>query len=690
MPKVSALARSARARAAVALVLVAGGLVFWSTQASASAALTVTPLTFNVVGLDSNNVNAGPNTFPIGGRVCNTGDAAATNVSTTLAWATSSTYISLTSPSLRASGTIAANSCADVYFEVQVARNAAAYDTARRFVLTATADGGVSASSPSPREIYVEHLVSQNRNSIDTITAPSTMYLGQTYTITMDGSTATQGYEQDESYITLDPSIFRVISAGLTYTSPAGATNDKPWADACGFDFDPTSPNYRSCVGPLTYTGGKAGGDEHMTYTVEIIGTGAVSLSGVIYDFSGSSYHYNSDYGAVATTFNVTAAPSADLSVTSSHTDPFTRGTNDSYTWTVANAGPSDAAGPLTVTSTLPGSLSFISGSGAGATCAGVAQVVTCTLADGLAQGASVPLTINVAVSPSALASFTPSVTVNSPTHDPDTANNTATDPTTTLAPPTTTTTSTTVAPTTTTSTTSTTVAPTTTTTVAPTTTTTSTTVAPTTTTTSTTIFIPLPTTTTTSTTVAPTTTTSTTSTTVAPTTTSTTSTTVAPTTTTTTSTTAPPTTTTSTTAHVTTTSTTSAPPDDAVGFVVQNGTGVDPIVKPTDSGATYSYISGDVPPGLSLLSDGSFGGTATENGTFEFVASVCQSDGVCTVRYVRVKVLGVSQPVPLTSAPLPHTGTNVLALSALGLLLIAAGLLALHFERRQPSFVRR
>src|SRR5207302_2026773 len=111
------------------------------------------------------------------------------------------------------------------------------------------------------------------------------------------------------------------------------------------------------------------GGTIHETYTVDVIGTGSAALTGLIYDFSGSSYHYNSDYGSGVSAFNAVAAPSADVSVASTHTDPFTRGTNDSYTWTVANAGPSNAAGPLTVTSTLPADLSFVSGSGSGATC---------------------------------------------------------------------------------------------------------------------------------------------------------------------------------------------------------------------------------------------------------------------------------------------------------------------------------
>jgi hypothetical protein len=46
-------------------------------NASAAAMLTITPLTWNVIGLDSNAASVGPNDFPVGARVCNTGTTAA-------------------------------------------------------------------------------------------------------------------------------------------------------------------------------------------------------------------------------------------------------------------------------------------------------------------------------------------------------------------------------------------------------------------------------------------------------------------------------------------------------------------------------------------------------------------------------------------------------------------------------------
>ena len=51
-----------------------------SPPASAAPTLTASLITWGVVGLDSNNVNAGPNQFAEGARVCNNGSPAATNV----------------------------------------------------------------------------------------------------------------------------------------------------------------------------------------------------------------------------------------------------------------------------------------------------------------------------------------------------------------------------------------------------------------------------------------------------------------------------------------------------------------------------------------------------------------------------------------------------------------------------------
>ncbi|MCI0556847.1 MAG: hypothetical protein L0287_38400, partial [Anaerolineae bacterium] len=63
---------------------------------SAATAMTITPITWNIIGLDSNNVNVGPNHFPVGARVCNTSTAGETltGVTSSFALAGTNPYIS--------------------------------------------------------------------------------------------------------------------------------------------------------------------------------------------------------------------------------------------------------------------------------------------------------------------------------------------------------------------------------------------------------------------------------------------------------------------------------------------------------------------------------------------------------------------------------------------------------------------
>ncbi len=297
--------------------------LLFSTSTFAATTLTVTPITWNVIGLDSNNVNVGPNRFPVGARVCNTGSAAASNVTATLVWDSSNSYINIrpgTSNSLSVPS-LAAGACTDFYFEVEVTRNPAAYDTTRRYRITVTADGGATTgSTPVPRELFVERLISQSRNAVtdvqlskDGVTYTSipsggtmALVVGNTYYIKLVGSTATNGYEQIENFINFPNTIFQVLSVSTTYSAnsaPGRVSNPhpQPYADACLWINNPNDPNYRSC-----WSTGKAGGNITVTYRVKILSmptsplTNPERLNSLVYDFSGSSYHYNADYGVSA------------------------------------------------------------------------------------------------------------------------------------------------------------------------------------------------------------------------------------------------------------------------------------------------------------------------------------------------------------------------------------------------------
>lgn len=124
---------------------------------------------------------------------------------------------------------------------------------------------------------------------------------------------------------------------------------------------------------------------------------------------------------------SVTTPPNAqaDLGIDKSHTGNFVAGTNNNqYRFTVTNFGPSDAAGPIKVTDTLPADLSYVPGSAtAGWTCTAAGQDLTCTRAGGLVVGDHSTFTIDIAVDAAASGDHYNVATVSGPTPDPNPTN---------------------------------------------------------------------------------------------------------------------------------------------------------------------------------------------------------------------------------------------------------------------------
>ena len=308
----------------VILIIILGASM-GEAQANSVENLTIIPITWNVIGLDSNNVNVGPNTFPVGARVCNVGSEPANNLEATFVWESANTLINLRQGSLNTipHESLAPGDCVDFYFEVEITRNASAYTTTRRYHIEVRADDLAVISTATPREIYVERLISQNRNAtldvkLDGISiAPGgnmTLMVGQTYNITLIAKTATQGYEQIESFINFPNTIFQILDVETIYSSDTSAHVDNPsdllYGDGCLWQNDPNSPAYLSCLST-----GKVGGNITVNYTVKIIGGSGTSniLNTLVYDFSGASYHYNSDF---STSSRIASIVSANLSKT--------------------------------------------------------------------------------------------------------------------------------------------------------------------------------------------------------------------------------------------------------------------------------------------------------------------------------------------------------------------------------------
>lgn len=129
-------------------------------------------------------------------------------------------------------------------------------------------------------------------------------------------------------------------------------------------------------------------------------------------------------------TDNTTINPVPDLTIAKSHSGNFTQGqVGATYSITVTNSGAAATSGTVTVTDTLPASLTATNISGAGWAC--VLATRTCTRSNALAVAASYPvITLTVTVSPTAPASVTNTAVVSGG-GEVIVSNNTANDPTT-------------------------------------------------------------------------------------------------------------------------------------------------------------------------------------------------------------------------------------------------------------------
>lgn len=406
--------------------------------------LCIDPISWNVIGLDSNKAvapnNDGPDTFMVGARACNKGATTLTNVVATYNTVGAvNPRINLADNSTLSIAEIRPDRCEDFYFNGQITRANASYFTSQGYTVTATS-GALSAVTPANRQLYIEKLNSQNRNTVGGLFGPTALQVGGIYTFNVLWSTAPGGYEQLEHFVSLANTSFRLLSSYSVYDQPVAAINTTIYADACGWDNNFLSGTYNSCIGPTNYPGGKTGGNVNTYFTVQILGATPVAgsqLKALIYDFSGSSYHYNSDYNTNSG-LTVVAAAAADMQVTISDSpDPVTPGATLTYTGTVTNGGLS----PVTITDggslkiPIPPGTTFSSVNMPGWTCGLASGVVTCTPNSTFASGASAAYTLAVTVDPATLGGtiIQATATVASNHEDPTPSNNVASTTTTVI-----------------------------------------------------------------------------------------------------------------------------------------------------------------------------------------------------------------------------------------------------------------
>jgi len=239
---------------------------------------------------------------------------------------------------------------------------------------------------------------------------------------------------------------------GVTSATPGGnvtytitASNAGP-SNATGATVADTFPAVQTCTWTCVGAGGgtcTASGSGNIAHTVNLPAGGSVT-------YTASCAISASATGSMSNTATVTAPAGvtdptpgnnsatdtdaltalADLTITKTHAGNFTQGqTGATYTLMASNVGGSPTTGVVTMTDTLPAGLTATAISGTGWSC--TLGTLTCTRSDALAAGSSYPavtLTVNVAGNASASVTNTATVSGGGQTNS---ANDSASDPTT-------------------------------------------------------------------------------------------------------------------------------------------------------------------------------------------------------------------------------------------------------------------
>ncbi|MFZ5863100.1 MAG: DUF11 domain-containing protein [Nitrospirota bacterium] len=266
---------------------------------------------------------------------------------------------------------------------------------------TASVTSAVSDPVPGNNSMSASTTVTAQADvSITKTDAPDPVLVGQnlTYTITVTNN----GPNSATNVVMTDP-------------LPAGAT------------FVSSSTTQGSCTGTTTVscTLGTLINGASATVTIVVTPTAAGTLSNTASVTANETDPNTANNSAPGTTTVNAPANQADLSITKTDSpDPVSVNGTLTYSITVTNNGPANAAA-VTVTDTLPAGVTFTSATPSqGTGCVGTATV-TCNLGTVNYPG-SATVTLVVTVTPSAPSTITNPASVSSTTTDPVSSNNTA------------------------------------------------------------------------------------------------------------------------------------------------------------------------------------------------------------------------------------------------------------------------
>lgn len=462
-------------------------LHLWFPQPAYASGLYIEPITFDHIGLDSNNVNVGPNDYLIGARVCNISGSTLTNIQVKFDSLSTNNFITVTAVGSPRTDTITIASlpsgglpqnpnnnnfvnsgtanitpanCYNAYYNAFISRNPSAYNTVLQYKISAAGVDTNSrvaqlfSGSTGQQQLYIEKILSQARNSVQSFVGPITVYTGGIYEYTLTTKTAT-AYPQLTVSSDFPNAIFEFLDVKTNYSSDPTVNTASIYNDACGWIRPPDVTGYRAsssvCAGPIPNqdnADGRVGNTVTTRYRIKILASpkslnlanSTINVNHLILDFSGGSYHYNADYGSGLAVTPITVLDAPDLSITKTDAAPYTVGVNGNYTLTVSNVGLGNTTGVITVRDTLPSGVTLQSFNASGWTCqnstgtacaAGNTGTLTFTNSGPLLSGASSTITLTIQPTLAALVTGTTSGNITntatvSTIQDNNAANNTS------------------------------------------------------------------------------------------------------------------------------------------------------------------------------------------------------------------------------------------------------------------------
>jgi hypothetical protein len=241
-----------------------------------------------------------------------------------------------------------------------------------------------------------------------------------TLTLTITQAPTTTAVQSNQSTIASGSSV--TLTANITTQSFATASASQEPTGTVQF-----LVNGNNFGSPVTVTGGKSHGLAIATATLTT--TLPSGTDNVTAQYVGDT-NYSTSTSPTAAVVTVTGGGTPDLTISKHHVGSFNQGdAADSYTITVTNSGAGPTTAAVTVTDTIPAGLTATAMSGNGWTC--TLGTFSCTRGDVLAAAASYPpIQVTVSVAANAAASVTNTAVVSGG-GETNTANDTATDPTT-------------------------------------------------------------------------------------------------------------------------------------------------------------------------------------------------------------------------------------------------------------------